>query len=104
MLFGLGLFGANRCCVSFSLFYRMILSFVVCLGYLLPHRIWEDVSHPRLRSENFVDEPYKILSPCGNCRQMMSQYMPDSDVIINTELGLKKICVKELIPFAYVAP
>ena len=50
------------------------------------------------------DEPYKILSPCGNCRQMMSQYMPDNDVIINTESGLKKIHVKDLIPYAYIAP
>ena len=43
-----------------------------------------------------------ILPPCGNCRQMLSEYAPLCDVIIVTENGENKIQAKELIPFSYV--
>ena len=46
----------------------------------------------------------EILPPCGNCRQFLSDYMPDCKVIINTNTKLKKIAVKELLPFAYSVP
>ena len=46
----------------------------------------------------------EILPPCGNCRQFLSDYMPDCKVIINTKTNLKKIAVKELLPFAYSVP
>ena len=44
----------------------------------------------------------EILPPCGNCRQMLSQYAPCCDVIVATEQGTQKIPAKELLPFAYV--
>ena len=44
----------------------------------------------------------EILPPCGNCRQMLSDYAPLCDVIIPTEDGERKIPAKELIPFSYV--
>ena len=44
----------------------------------------------------------RILPPCGNCRQMLSDYMPDCMVIIPAADGeIKKIAAKELLPFAY---
>jgi len=46
----------------------------------------------------------EILPPCGNCRQFLSDYMPDCKLIINIENELKKIVVKELLPFAYSVP
>jgi cytidine deaminase len=46
----------------------------------------------------------EILPPCGNCRQFLSDYMPDCKVIINTKTNLKKIAVRELLPFAYSVP
>ena len=42
-----------------------------------------------------------ILPPCGNCRQMLSDYAPLCDVIIPTDEGNKKVKVQELIPYAY---
>ncbi|WP_374041670.1 hypothetical protein ACF3M2_16550 [Tissierella carlieri] len=45
----------------------------------------------------------KILPPCGNCRQFILDYAPNCKVIINIENKLKKITVKELLPFAYSA-
>lgn len=46
----------------------------------------------------------EILPPCGNCRQFLSDYMPDCKVIISIKNELKKIAVKELLPFAYSVP
>jgi len=46
----------------------------------------------------------EILPPCGNCRQFLSDYMPDCKVIINTKNKLKKITARELLPFAYSVP
>ncbi|ANE45350.1 deaminase [Paenibacillus swuensis] len=45
-----------------------------------------------------------VYSPCGNCRQMLSDYSPNCNVIISTENGPKKIRAKNLIPFAYLTP
>lgn len=45
----------------------------------------------------------RILPPCGNCRQMLSDYMPDCMVIVPTNGGeIRKVPAKELLPFAYV--
>lgn len=42
----------------------------------------------------------EILPPCGNCRQILSDYAPECEVILNTESGLGKVKAKELIPYA----
>ena len=43
-----------------------------------------------------------ILPPCGNCRQMLSEYAPLCDVILTTENGDMKMQAQDLIPFPYV--
>ena len=49
--------------------------------------------------------PNGVVSPCGNCRQMMFEYCPDMRVIVNDENGkLIKVSVRDLLPFAYVDP
>ena len=43
-----------------------------------------------------------VISPCGNCRQMLYQYCPDILVIVNNEEGdLIKVSVRDLLPFAW---
>lgn len=43
-----------------------------------------------------------LVTPCGNCRQLMMEYCPDIFVIINDENGKPvKIKAKDLLPFAY---
>src|SRR3954468_3824549 len=47
---------------------------------------------------------FAILSPCGNCRQMMLDYAPDADVIY---VDAGKVVInkaKDLLPGAYVMP
>ena len=43
-----------------------------------------------------------VLSPCGNCRQMMVEYCPDILVILNDNEGnLIKVKARDLLPFAW---
>ena len=43
-----------------------------------------------------------VVSPCGNCRQMLYEYCPDIKVIINDENGkLIKVKARDLLPFAW---
>ena len=43
-----------------------------------------------------------VISPCGNCRQMLFEYCPDIKVIVNDENGqLVKLKAKDLLPFAW---
>ena len=46
--------------------------------------------------------PNGVVSPCGNCRQMLFEYCPDIKVIVNDENGnLIKMTAKDLLPFAW---
>lgn len=43
-----------------------------------------------------------VVSPCGNCRQMLFRYCPDIKVIVNDEAGnLIKVRARDLLPFAW---
>lgn len=43
-----------------------------------------------------------VISPCGNCRQMLFRYCPDINVIVNDENGdLIKVKARDLLPFAW---
>ena len=46
-------------------------------------------------------EGEEIVPPCGNCRQMLFDYMPECDVILYIDGEEKKVKAKELLPFAY---
>lgn len=48
--------------------------------------------------------PNGVISPCGNCRQMLYEYCPDIKVIVNDENGkLIKVKARDLLPFAWEA-
>ena len=43
-----------------------------------------------------------VVSPCGNCRQMLISYAPDIKVILNDDDGnLTKVGIADLLPFAW---
>lgn len=43
-----------------------------------------------------------VVSPCGNCRQMLFEYCPDIKVIVNDENGnLIKVKASDLLPFPW---
>ena len=43
----------------------------------------------------------EIVPPCGNCRQMLFDYMPECEVILMADGEKRKVKAKELLPFAY---
>ena len=43
----------------------------------------------------------EIIPPCGNCRQILYDYMPDCNVILSINRKPGKIKAKYLLPFAY---
>lgn len=46
--------------------------------------------------------PNGVISPCGNCRQMLYEYCPDIKVIVNDENGEPvKVRARDLLPFAW---
>lgn len=48
-------------------------------------------------------EGEEVIPPCGNCRQMLHDYMPGCDIILLMEGELKKVKAEELLPFAYIS-
>ena len=49
------------------------------------------------------NHPNRIISPCGNCRQMLFEYCPDILVIVNDEDGHPiKVRARDLLPFPSV--
>lgn len=44
----------------------------------------------------------QVISPCGNCRQMLIEYSPEIKVIVNDDNGkLVKVSIGDLLPFAW---
>lgn len=48
--------------------------------------------------------PHKVLSPCGNCRQLLFDYAPDCWVILSHGGRVVKARVRDLLPDAYRHP
>ena len=44
---------------------------------------------------------YPVMSPCGNCRQLLFDYAPDCMVIVTHEAKIVKVKARDLIPDAY---
>ncbi len=56
------------------------------------------VKHP---NEKRGRTDYEVVSPCGMCREMITDYDSDTKVIIKTLEGLKKVYMKDLLPYKY---
>ncbi len=48
------------------------------------------------------DKNYPVMSPCGNCRQLLLDYAPDAMVILEYNGKLVKVKARNLLPAAYV--
>lgn len=40
-----------------------------------------------------------LIPPCGNCRQLLMQYAPNINVLIQTQDGIQKFSIKDLLPY-----
>ncbi len=48
-----------------------------------------------------IDEEYPVLSPCGNCRQLIIDYAHNADVILNFNSQSLKTKANKLLPGPY---
>lgn len=46
-------------------------------------------------------EGEEVIPPCGNCRQLLHDYMPECEVILCVKGEWKKAAAGELLPFSY---
>ena len=47
---------------------------------------------------------YEVVSPCGMCREMVTDYDPETKVIIFAEGKLKKMHMSDLLPYKFKDP
>ncbi len=50
-----------------------------------------------------ANEGSRILAPCGNCRQVFFDLAPDVSVVISEGGELKKIQIRDMLPYPYGA-
>jgi cytidine deaminase len=48
-------------------------------------------------------ETYPVLSPCGNCRQLLVDYSPEATVILEVDGEVVKARALDLLPGAYLS-
>ena len=56
------------------------------------------VRHPRPREQH---QDCKVVSPCGICREMLTDFAPGAAVILARDEGLTRVPVEELLPAKY---
>jgi len=56
------------------------------------------VRHPRPREQH---QDCKVVSPCGICREMLTDFAPGAVVILARDEGLARVPVEELLPAKY---
>jgi cytidine deaminase len=45
-----------------------------------------------------VDQKGRVISPCGMCREMISDYAPQAEVIVSGNDGLEILKISDLLP------
>jgi cytidine deaminase len=48
-------------------------------------------------------QEYPVLSPCGNCRQLVVDYNPEAMVIYSDNGAVCKAAARDLLPGAYIS-
>lgn len=56
------------------------------------------VRHPK---PDEPDQTIAVVPPCGACRETLTDYDPAALVIVPTAAGLRKVPVRQLLPFPY---
>ena len=63
---------------------------------------WRLVSVKNFEKIAIVSDSGNITPPCGICRQVLLEFMPEGMVVLENELGeIKTYSVKELLPIGF---
>ena len=56
------------------------------------------IRHPKPHE---MDQTLAVVAPCGACREMLTDFYADAEVIVPTAAGLRKVPVRMLLPLPY---
>lgn len=48
-------------------------------------------------------DEYEVISPCGNCRQLLMDYAPEAMIIFRHDAKVLKTQARNLLPGAYIS-
>lgn len=49
-----------------------------------------------------ADRGRGVIAPCGRCRQVLTDYCPDIQVVLRTEGGVEAVPLSALLPYVYL--
>lgn len=49
-----------------------------------------------------ADKGRGVIAPCGRCRQILTDYCPEIQVVLRTEHGIQAVPLTATLPYAYV--
>jgi cytidine deaminase len=55
----------------------------------------------KIRAIAVVTASGEPATPCGACRQVISEFNPDAQVIFRSESGIESLSVRELLPLGF---
>ena len=49
-----------------------------------------------------ADRERGVIAPCGRCRQILTDYCPDVQIVLRTEQGIQAVPLAATLPYGYV--
>ncbi len=49
-----------------------------------------------------ADRERGVIAPCGRCRQILTDYCPDIQIVLRTEHGIEAVPLAATLPYGYV--
>lgn len=49
-----------------------------------------------------ADKGRGVIAPCGRCRQILTDYCPEIQIILRTEHGIQAVPLSTTLPYAYL--
>ncbi|AZB41457.1 cytidine deaminase [Bacillus sp. FJAT-42376] len=68
------------------------------------HRTFDSIVAVRHPGPDEADREIRVVAPCGMCRELIGDYGENMKVILDTEDGLSKRSIQDLLPLKYTRP
>lgn len=63
----------------------------------------EEIKEPLTSvAATYAGEKPMVVSPCGRCRQVLGDYFPSINFLVNDGQRVKKVTLQEALPYLYV--
>jgi len=69
---------------------------------ILANNLYKEKNIDEIVAVHYDDEGNaEIINPCGRCRQMFNDYVPDIKIIVDDDRIAKSVGVDRVLPFSY---